>query len=171
MYVQPSKKIVALFSSTFWQSLLYPSGSRAALHFCIFSVSLVFSLSYFSKIKLQYPLSHFRLLLNAALYNAEITMRLRVAHKCNERTHVYTHTHREIEREREGMKYKTFLLECNFGKYLSRAMWTMIFVKFSLNFMKNACRVSYFTFTFRQHAVAAAVKEANEAVDNKICWQ
>lgn len=148
------------------RELLY---TFAYFQFPSFSVSLVFSLSYFSKIKLQYPLSHFRLLLNAALYNAEITMRLEGSSRVQwtyARTH--THIHRPRERERDTEReHKTFLLECNFGKYLSRAMWTMIFVKFSLNFMKNACRVSYCTFTFSQQQKRPTRQSITKYVGNK----
>lgn len=169
MYVQPSTKIVALLFYFFWQLLLHSSGSRAAIHFCIFSVSLVFSLSYFSKIKLQYPLSHFRLLLNAALYNAEITMRpggcsqvqwtyARTLRHIRTYVHMQTHTKKIHKR----MKYKTCLLECNFGKYLSRAMRAMIFVKCTLNLMKI---LAVF------HTVLLLFAVSNKAVDNKLCSQ
>lgn len=143
-----------LFVSSFFGNCFCIHPGRELLYFCIFSVSLVFSLSYFSKIKLQYPLSHFRLLLNAALYNAEITMRLG---GCSRVQWTYARTHRHMcictyiyTEIHKRMKYKTYSLECIFGKYLSSAMWALIFVKCTLNFMKTSCCVSYCTFTFRR---------------------
>lgn len=155
MYVQPSTKIVALLFYFFWQLLLHSSGSRAAIHFCIFSVSLVFSLSYFSKIKLQYPLSHFRLLLNAALYNAEITMRLG---GCSRVQWTYARTLRHIHticayantyKNTQAHEIQNMLTGMQLWQIFKQGYASHDICEMFFEFDENASRVSYGTFTFR----------------------
>lgn len=164
------QRLLLFFSSFFWQLLLHSSGPRAAIHFCIFSVSLVFSLSYFSKIKLQYPLSHFRLLLNAALYNAEITMRLGGCSRVQwtyARTHrhmcICIHTYRNTQAHKiqnilTGMQLWQIFKQC----YVSSDICEMYFECYE-NFLQ--CFILYFYFSL---ATAALTRQSiTKYVHNK----